>query len=132
MSEFGHFGAIRKGVCIDAWGAGPFLIAALGKTYLFEDSDCFGPSLLKKNGDICANPWPPERSPFWRAHWLWRKQGRHVASNGITCVFDWCEAKPTTYYRIGREIFIVEEGDDDAGYIEVPRPVASPAARGGR
>lgn len=114
MAEFGHSAAIVGGFCLDSWGSGPFVITdANGKTYLFEDSDRFGPNLVKRNGDMPVNPWPPERSAFWRAHLLWCHQGRLVAEDGITCI--WHEPKPTTYYveRRGRQRWIVatDEGE---------------------
>ena len=48
--EFGHFGSRSMVSYIDYWGAGPFKIIVNSRTYCFEDSDRFGPSLLKKNG----------------------------------------------------------------------------------
>ncbi len=116
MAEFGHIASIGGGICIDAWGAGPFVISAGGKLFRFEDSDRFGPSLIKKNGDICTNPWPCERSPFWRAHRLWVRQGRRT-EDGVICVWD--EPKPTKYRKIGRTRVIIENGDEDGGYIEI-------------
>lgn len=88
MSEFGHFAARGKGVFLDSWGGGPFVIYARGRRYRFEDSDRFGPYLVRKSGEIRHNPYPPEKSPFWRAHRLWVKQGRRVAEDGITCIWD--------------------------------------------
>lgn len=118
MSDFGHKGSIITGLgCFDSWGAGPFVIEAKGKSFRFEDSDRFGPSIIKKNGDPIANPWPSERSPFWRAHSLWARQGRRVAEDGITCLYD--EPRRTLVRRIGRTHFIVEAGEDDGEYLVI-------------
>lgn len=116
--EFGHHAVIGRfdppeneiGFCLDAWGTGPFRITATdGKVYRFEDSDQFGPYLVTRRGDIAATQLP-ERSPFWRAHWLWRRQGRQIAEDG-TCV--WREPKPTTAMLKGRQIIILEHGEPD-------------------
>ena len=97
---------------IDSWGSGPFLINAGGKPYRFEDSDQFGPSLITPRGDIAANPWPAERSPFWRAHRIWRLQGRRVLEDGISCVWD--EPKPQVVQNIGGKHYkVVENGEED-------------------
>jgi hypothetical protein len=108
MAEFGHFGHIGGGLCIDAWGAGPFVIEAAGKSYRFEDSDRFGPALISKRGDVLRNPYPPQKSPFWRAHFLWVKQGRKI-EDGL-CV--WREPKPNLLQRIGRHAIVVERGEE--------------------
>lgn len=128
MSEYGHNainGTWEDGTAIhvDSWGSGPFVIEVEGKSFRFEDSDRFGPSLVKRNGAICANPWPPERSAFWLAHACWRKQGRKIAEDSVTCVYELIRPRPTTYYKIGRTMFVVQGGDEGGGYIEVPKPV---------
>lgn len=116
--EFGHHFARGDGTCIDAWGSGAFVIEASGKSYRFEDSDRFGPSLIKRNGDFLANPYPPERSPFWRAHRLWVRQGRRVTDDGVTCV--WHEPTPTKVVRLSRRAsFIIENGEEDGVCVEV-------------
>ena len=131
MSEFGHnhlIGALKAGkesygICIDGWGAGPFVIMHDGKLWRFEDSDRFGPALVKRNGDPLAKPWPGERSVFWRLHHIWRKQGRRFADDGTTCVLEYTEPRPSKYVRRGRNKIIVEHGDHDGcydgGFIEV-------------
>ena len=86
--DFGHVGIIADGACIDCWGAGPFVIKARDRLWRFEDSDRFGPHLLKKDGELRNNPWPPERSPFWCAHRCWVKQGRRTEPDGLTCIYD--------------------------------------------
>jgi hypothetical protein len=112
--EFGHFAAIGNGFCIDGWGAGPFVITVGDKSWRFEDSDRFGPSLVNRNGDTLRNPWPGPRSPFWRAHHLWRRQGRRVAPDGKTCVWDDVRLRPSKAIRLGgRHVYIVQAGESD-------------------
>ena len=114
MAEFGHEFSNGNGICIDAWGVGPFVIIDRnGKSYRFEDSDRFGPALCKANGELFANPYPGERSPFWRAHFLWRKQGRRVSYDGITCV--WREPKPTVIKHMGGKHWIIVENGEEYG-----------------
>ena len=103
---------------MDSCGAGPFVINAGGKSYRFEDSDQFGPSLITPRGDIAAKPWPAERSPFWRAHRIWRLQGRRVLEDGISCVWD--EPKPQIIRHIGGKHYeIIESGEEDGCTIKL-------------
>lgn len=120
MTEFGHRALVTelggRALYLDHWGVGPFVIRIAGKQYRFEDSDRFGPALIKLNGDLRANPTPPSRSPFWRAHRIWRRQGRRV--DGIACLWD--EPKPTLLRRLnGRNALVVEAGEEDGRYIFV-------------
>lgn len=46
------------------------------RVWFFDWSDRFGPSLTNGKGDILANPWPSERSAFWRCFRLWHDQGK--------------------------------------------------------
>lgn len=85
---FGHDAINSGGFHVDTWGAGPFVIRIASREYLFEDSDRFGPWLIKKNGDLRKKPIPHERSPFWTAYQLWRDQGRRVADDGQTCLWE--------------------------------------------
>jgi hypothetical protein len=106
---------------LDAWGAGPFIIkiggTRGGRAVRFEDSDRFGPSLVTPRGEIMKNQ-PGERSPFWLAHRLWVSQGRRLAPDGMTCVYD--PPRPTLYRRDGRgRKWIVQEGDEGAPFREV-------------
>jgi hypothetical protein len=89
MTEFGHIAARGAGVFFDAWGAGPFEIDIGGRIYRFEDSDRFGPALIKRDGDPKKHPYPPERHPFWQAWERWRAQGRRVAEDGVRCIYEW-------------------------------------------
>jgi hypothetical protein len=113
--NFGHVGYIGKHFCVDSWGVGPFhIVADDRKTYRFEDSDQFGPSLITRRGDI-ASKQPGERSPFWRAHWLWVRQGRQLDVDGRSCI--WRAPKPTFWTKKGRQIVLVERGEDDGQNI---------------
>lgn len=119
MSEFGHIATSGAGFRVDTWGAGPFVIEAGGKSFRFEDSDRFGPALLKPDGELRADPWPPERSPFWMAHRAWVKQGRRVTDDGVTCIYE--PLKPTKVRHMGgKHYLVVEHGDDDGPTEVVP------------
>lgn len=123
MSEFGHIASRGAGFRVDTWGAGPFVLVVKGKHHRFEDSDQFGPSRVKANGDIAANPWWTEKHPFWRAHRLWREQGRRVEADGITCVWDGSSDPLPTLYRLeGRRRFLVFEGEDGGALINADSP----------
>jgi hypothetical protein len=121
MTEFGHEWSRPAGVCIDSYGIGPFVVvAANGKSYRFEDSDWFGPQLINKVGDPLKHPWPAESSPFWAAHLAWLRQGRRVADDGVTCV--WEPLRPTRLRRIrinrnNYRVEVIERGDPDGGEI---------------
>lgn len=113
--EFGHVYYSGSGLCIDSWGIGPFVIAIEGKSYRFEDSDRFGPALVKRNRDPIANPWPSPRCPFWRAHRIWKLQGRRT-EGGTNCIWD--EPKPQTIRMLNkRNAIIVEAGEEDGKTI---------------
>lgn len=120
MTEFGHFASRGKGIFIDEWGAGPFVILdERGKSCRFEDSNRFGPMLVKTNGDIRDEPWPGERSAFWRAHRIWKRQGRRVGEDGQSCIWD--EPKPQTIRHMGgRNWVVVENGEEDGKTIKLP------------
>jgi len=91
MTEFGHTSAAFKifgHVCrMDNWHAGPFTIAVNGRTWRFEDSDRFGPAILTKHDEPVPSV-PGGKSPFWPAWEVWKEQGRRVADDGITCVWN--------------------------------------------
>jgi hypothetical protein len=95
MSEFGHSHATAAGTHLDSWGAGPFKIEMVsgGKSFLFEDSDRFGPVPLKKNGwEVKAPGYFAENSQFWYAWQKWRDQGRRLAEDRQTCI--WSHDEP--------------------------------------
>lgn len=122
VKEFGHVGVIGIGLCVDTWGTGPFVIIVGAKQYRFDDSDRFGPLFIRKDGNVAENALG-ERSPFWKAHRIWRQQGRRLEEDGITCIFDKPpKPKPTIWRWIGNRRFIVEPGDEDGGYIEEAKP----------
>lgn len=78
MTEFGHVHSTGKGIFVDGWGVGPFVITARGKRYYFEDSDRFGPAFIDpKTGDP-TNVMIPPKSPFWKAWERWKKEGRQT------------------------------------------------------
>lgn len=62
-------------------------IVSGGKEFLFEFHDYPGPSLVGKRGQILSTM-PPQRSPFWDALRNWLKQGKRMADDGFTCVFE--------------------------------------------
>jgi hypothetical protein len=103
MTEFGHNAISGPGFHADSWGAGPFVIHAEGKSFRFGDSDRFGPYLADRHGDPLRNEYPPTRSPFWRAHRIWVRQGRCLAEDRIS----------------KRSAVVVDGGDEDGKTIEV-------------
>lgn len=71
-------------------------------------------------GLLLANPYPGERSPFWKAHRLWVSQGRRLAEDGITCIYDIPILKPTKVRKVGRgKYIIIEKGDEGGEFIVV-------------
>lgn len=111
MTEFGHTGRRIPGFgCIDSWGWGPFIITVGDKSFRFEDSDQFGPSLVAKDGRILDRQ-PAEKSPFWKAHRAWKKQGRRMADDGVACVYN--PLKDEVYrIGVGNQLIVVQQGDD--------------------
>ena len=111
MSEFGHIAKIAAGVCIDSFGCGPFVIVVDGETFKFEDSDRFGPTILNTRGGPAAKQ-PANRSLFWKAHCMWRRQGKQV-EHGL-CV--WKRWKNTKVRHLGgRSYELIEPGDSWGG-----------------
>lgn len=84
--EFGHVAYSAAGVHIDCWGAGPLKIIVENETFEFEDSDQFGP-VHCENGEPSGYQFT-EASKFWPAWEVWKSQGRRVAVDGVTCVWD--------------------------------------------
>jgi hypothetical protein len=89
VTDFGHIARTmgKRAIRLDHWGAGPFLIEVGGRAWRFEDSDQFGPVVLTTKDEM-AEVQPGERSPFWRAHDLWRKQGRRMHGNSNRCLWE--------------------------------------------
>ena len=117
MGEFGHSYFGGPGFRVDSWGAGPFGLVVDDKPHRFEDSDRFGPSRVNKDGSMPAHPYWPERHRFWIAHRAWRKDGRRLEADGITCIWD--EPKPTVARRLGRkQLLVITFGDDDGALVD--------------
>lgn len=115
-ADFGHSAVAMPECHMDSWGAGPFLIEVNGKVFRFGDSKMWGPYLATKLGDPIKAPYPGVRSPFWRAHRIWVRQGRRLADDGLTCL--WHEPKPQICQRINkRNIILVEPGEEDGALI---------------
>ncbi len=115
--EFGHEARRVAGMRVDTWGAGPFQIEVAGKTFTFEDSERFGPFLLTKSGAV-SEVQPGSRSPFWKAHTAWVRQGRR--REGGKCI--WSPGKPTLIRRKGprmTDFEIVEVGDSLDDFIDI-------------
>ena len=128
MVEYGHTGIIGNGICLDAWGAGPFIMPIAGRARRFEDSARFGPMILTKNDD--PSSWQPgENHIFWDWYERWVRDGRRVEDDGMTCIV--APPKDTLYRMVGRRRMLVQEGDRDGKLIDVS---AAPqdACRGGR
>lgn len=88
MADFGHIHTSSGDAHMDQWGAGPFKIEFAGRSYIFEDSDRFGPVPVKANGWEVKSPgYFGEKSPFWYAWRKWRDQGRRVDADGKTCIW---------------------------------------------
>lgn len=87
--QFGHATISAAGVHIDSWGAGPFKITVGDETFEFEDSDRFGP-VHCEDGEPSGYQFI-EKSPFWPAWEAWKSQGRRVAADGVTCIWDAAE-----------------------------------------
>lgn len=80
MPEFGHIHGNGRGIFVDGWGVGPFVITTSKGRFVFEDSDRFGPALLDiKTGDP-TNKMIPSKSTFWKAYERWKKEGRKTVA----------------------------------------------------
>ena len=127
MDDFGHH-AINGHIdgqpfFMDTWGTGPFEISIHGKQYRFEDSDRFGPSILRRDLSI-ADRQPGSRSPFWIAYHLWRSNDREVDQNSV-CVYP--EPQRGTYWKDERGVswHLTDPNYDPLGYVEVARPTGT-------
>lgn len=86
--DFGHAAINVGGTHIDSWGAGPFKITVGDEAFEFEDSDRFG-SVHCENGEPSGYQFMQE-SKFWSAWQAWKDQGRRIADDGVTCVWEDC------------------------------------------
>lgn len=53
------------------------------RVWFFDWSERFGPSLTNGKGDVLTNPWPGERSRFWRVFHLWLRQGKRWEPSAV-------------------------------------------------
>ena len=126
--EFGHNSAIvRTGeimAFIDSWGAGPFMIRVDGRRIFFEDSDRFGPVVVRQSDWNPKDRQPGEKSKFWTAVAMWRKAGRPLRGSGRVKVAVWKEPKPGTYWKddAGLAHVLTEPDLSDGPYKQVPPP----------
>lgn len=92
------------------------------RVWFFDWSDRFGPSLTNGKGDILANPWPAERSPFWRCFGLWLAQGKRwepSAAKGIRSAL-WDEPPVGRYVVDSRGVII--SADEPEGFHDLYSP----------
>lgn len=75
--EYGHCVSRGRGMFVDGWGVGPYVITAGGKRFYFEDSAMFGPMDLDHKGEP-TNKLISAKSPFWKAWKRWVDEGRRV------------------------------------------------------
>jgi hypothetical protein len=126
VSEFGHTGKIIGGAFVDTWGDNQFVMRLRDKAFRFSDSDRFGPLFERKNGTPLENQNAPQ--VFWATHKIWRDQGRRVAEDGVTCVWDQPPPPRPTYIRkVGRQWWVVQNGDEGGSYIRLASDEEPPA-----
>lgn len=132
MGEFGHTSArvfVGDGsfAMVDAWGTGPFMFRIDGRRVFFEDSDMFGPSVLRKSDMQPSDRQPAEKSRFWDAYGMWRKAGRPVRGKGRVKVAVWSEPQPGLYWKCEKGLSHILRDPDlqDGPYRQVERPVES-------
>ncbi|AYO76412.1 hypothetical protein [Sphingobium yanoikuyae] len=97
---------------------------ASGKlVWFFDWSDRFGPSLTNGKGDILPDPWPSERSPFWRVFHLWLRQGKRWGPSGVKGIRAaiWDEPPPGHYVVDQRGVII--ETNEPEGFDSDYTPV---------
>lgn len=94
MSEYGHQYSQSAGTFLDAWGAGPYVLRAYEHDFRFEDSERFGPIPITRKGDVKSPGYFGEQSLFWHYWTLWKDQGRRVAEDGVTCIFEFEGDRP--------------------------------------
>ena len=127
--SFGHEAAtINTGglsAHIDIWGAGPFMFRIDGKRVFFEDSDRFGPAVLRKSDWNPSDRQPGEKSRFWDAYGMWRKAGRPLRGKGRVKVAVWKEPQPGLYWVdtvTGLSHFLSDPDLPDGPYKRIPKP----------
>jgi hypothetical protein len=126
--EFGHSAGTIKTESftarIDTWGTGPFMFRINGKRIFFEDSDMFGPFVIRILDWNPGDRQPGEKSMFWNAYGMWRKAGRPLRGTGRVKVAVWKEPQPGRYWTDSRGIFHFLNYPDlpDGPYLQVPKP----------
>jgi hypothetical protein len=78
MVEYGHNAIQCKGIFIDSWGAGPYILTAGGKVFYFEDSTQFGPLQLNAKGEPKNCGMFEEKCSFWSVWKRWVGEGRQT------------------------------------------------------
>lgn len=76
----------------------------------FEMHPYCGPAVVGKRGQVLATQ-PGPRHHFWTAVTLWCQQGRRIASDGVTCIYE-IPPKPQTVCLVGRHYVEVPPGRD--------------------
>lgn len=129
MGDFGHIALTgdmgnKTRFHLDAWGAGPFWIIVDRKRYVFEDSDMFGPLLLRKTDFMPAERQPGERHRFWVAYTMWRKAGRPLKTLRRAKVAVWKEPQPGLYWKDERGIshFVRDPDLWNGPYKQIEKP----------
>lgn len=126
--EFGHsvcsIGMADFNTRIDSWGSGPFMFRIDGKRVFFEDSDMFGPVVLRKTDWNPSDRQPGDKSRFWDAYGMWRKAGRPLRGAGRVKIAVWKEPQPGRYWKDERGIshFVSDPDLPDGPYRQIPRP----------
>lgn len=128
MSDFGNnsFSGRIDGMAfhVSSYGAGPFMFRIDGKRVFFEDSDMFGPVVVRKSDWNPSERQPSEKSRFWDAYGMWRKAGRPFRGIGKVKVARWSEPKRGTYWKdlYGLKWHLTDPDLDHLGYVEVAAP----------
>jgi hypothetical protein len=77
----GHDATSIGSTHIDTFGFGPMMIREGKRTWFFEFSEMFGPSVLRRDGrhfEIADKQPISERDPFWQPFQRWMEGGRKV------------------------------------------------------
>ena len=128
MGQFGHHASIVRtkefSARIDSWGSGPFMFRIDGKRVFFEDSDMFGPAVVRVRDWNPSDRQPGERSRFWDAYGMWRKAGRPLRGTGRVKVAVWKEPQPGRYWKdaCGISHFLNDPDLPDGPYLQIPQP----------
>lgn len=107
---------------LDSWGGPPLVFLIDGKRVLFEDSDMFGPSVLRWSDHHPKAIQPGSRNRFWDAYMMWRKAHRPVKMGKVAI---WKDPQPGTYWKddvTGISHFLTEPDLDDGHYRRVEKP----------